>query len=479
MDTRPATLLRACVALLAIALCAPASAQAGNPLKKLKKKKFFDVDETPEAFREIRGQDPVIRELITFGKSIVQPEIFARAGIRADPATRRTAILYGPPGTGKTSLVRALARYLNGMEETGSRKVELLEVDVNTLLDPYVGETEKKIRDEFDKASKIARKKGRIVLLYLDEIDKLAQRRSDGSGEAKAPSPALHQLLAILGNAAATHENVIPVASTNVVSEMDAAVLRRFGWPIAVPNPTKRGRHAVVDFYSELMNLRNFWMPARAGGKWPERLNRWIAMRRIARKTFHMSGADLERVARMAGLEGIDRRGVGRMATPAAAAEAEVPADGEAEGEGEAVAEAAAPQDLPGIPITVRDFKRAISRYWLIKETESVKIPRPRRPLHEKNVVSRLLRHPYGARAGAVAFAKDVERARLGVPHPDRMKGPPTEDQIAKDRERLFAHKKAKSDAKAAKSSARYWSREEHRQSAQIKQARKAGKSRR
>src|SRR5690349_2071621 len=429
MDTRPATLLRACVALLAIALCAPASAQAGNPLEKLKtlkKKKFFDVDETPEAFREIRGQDPVIRELITFGKSIVQPEIFARAGIRADPATRRTAILYGPPGTGKTSLVRALARYLNGMEETGSRKVELMEVDVNTLLDPYVGETEKKIRDEFDKASKLARKKGRIVLLYLDEIDKLAQKRGDGSGEAKAPSPALHQLLAILGNAAATHENVIPVASTNVVSEMDAAVLRRFGWPIAVPNPTKRGRHDVVDFYSELMNLRNFWMPARAGGKWPERLNRWIGLRRIARKTFHMNGADLERVARMAGLEGIDRRGVGRMAAAAEpAGEPEVLlADGEAGGDvdGEAAAEPAAPQDLPGIPITVRDFKRAISRYWLIKETESVKIPRPRRPLHEKNVAARLLRHPYGVRAGAVALARDIERARLGVPHPDRMK---------------------------------------------------------
>ncbi|HUS67342.1 MAG TPA: ATP-binding protein [Kofleriaceae bacterium] len=473
MDTRPATLLRACVALLAIALCAPAAAHAGNPLKKLKKKKFFDVDETPAAFREIRGQDPVIRELITFGKSIVQPEIFAQAGIRADPATRRTAILYGPPGTGKTSLVRALARYLNGMEETGNRKVELLEVDVNTLLDPYVGETEKKIRDEFDKASKIARKKGRIVLLYLDEIDKLAQRRSDGSGEAKAPSPALHQLLAILGNAAATHENVIPVASTNVVSEMDAAVLRRFGWPIAVPNPTKRGRHAVTDYYSELMNLRNFWMPARAGGKWPERLNRWIALRRIARKTFHMSGADLERVARMAGLMGVDRRGLDHVAAPAASAERE----GEVAEEGEPVAAAPTPE-APAIPITVRDFKDAISRYWLIKETESVKVPKPRRPLHEKNVVSRVLRHPYGVRAGAVALAKDVQRARLGVPHPDRMKGAPSEEQIARERERLFAHKKAKSDAKAAKASARYWSREEHRQSAQLRQAKKAGKTR-
>jgi hypothetical protein len=409
------SMLRVGCAFLVVALVAGGSARA-NPLQR---KKLYDLPyPMPEAFRGIRGQDAAIRELLIFGGTIVRPETLTRAGIRPAP-THRTALLYGPPGTGKTSLVRALVDHLNADERPGARRVVLRNVDVNALLSPYIGETEERIREEFEKAASKVQKKGVVVFVYLDEIDKLAQKRTAaGPDDSRGPSPALHQLLTIIGSVD-WPADVVPVASTNTVSDMDAAILRRFGWPIALPNPDKKGRHAVLDHYTELMNLRAFGTSARPRGTRLERANRWLFLRRIARKTFFMSAADIERVVRMAGILATDRRGLPHMGP--APMLVPVPAEGE-------VAED--PADEEGsIPVTIRDFKDAVSKYWLLKESESTPVPRPRRPLFEKTVLLRLFRHPDGVRAGTAELLKDHKRARLGVPNPGRMKGPPTKEE--------------------------------------------------
>ena len=413
------SVLRIGCAFLAVAICAGGSAGA-NPLQR---KKMYDLPyPMPDAFHGIRGQDAAIRELLIFGESVVRPETLARAGIRAAP-THRTALLYGPPGTGKTTLVHALVDHLNDDGRPGARPVVMRSVDVNALLSPYIGETEERIRDEFLKAARKVEKKGVIVFVYLDEIDKLAVKRGDGGRDSRGPSPALHQLLTIIGSVE-WPPDVVPIASTNTVSDLDAAIIRRFGWPIALPNPTKQGRHAILDHYTELMNLRAFGASARADRGRLESVNRWLVLRRIARKTFHMSPADLERVVRMAGILATDRRGLRYLPPEPGPAPALVPVEA-APGDGDA------PDDEATIPVTMRDFKDAISKYWLLKESESVPVPRPRRPLYEKNPVSRVLGHPEGSAAGLGVVIKDRKRKRLGVPQPGRMKGPPSMEETA------------------------------------------------
>jgi hypothetical protein len=413
------SVLRVGCAFLVVALLAEGSGLA-NPLQP---KKLYDLPyPMPDAFRGIRGQDAAIRELLIFGGTIIRPETLTRAGIRPAP-THRTALLYGPPGTGKTSLVRALVDHLNADERPGSRRAVLRNVDVNALLSPYIGETEERIREEFEKAARKVEKKGVVVFVYLDEIDKLAQKRSAaGPDDSRGPSPALHQLLTIIGSVD-WPPDVVPIASTNTVSDMDAAILRRFGWPIALPNPDKKGRHAVLDHYTELMNLRAFGTSARPRGTRLERANRWLFLRRVARKTFFMSAADIERVVRMAGILATDRRGLAHMGP--APVLVPVPAEGDAEA-------AADPQG--SIPVTIRDFKDAVSKYWLLKESESKPVPRPRRPLFEKTVLLRLFRHPEGVAAGTAELLKDHKRARLGVPNPGRMKGPPSKEETEEAR---------------------------------------------
>ena len=404
------SVLRVGCAFLVVALFAEGSGLA-NPLQR---KKLYDLPyPMPDAFRGIRGQDVAIRELLIFGGTIVRPETLTRAGIRPAP-THRTALLYGPPGTGKTSLVRALVDHLNADERPGARRAVLRNVDVNALLSPYIGETEERIREEFEKAARKVEKKGVVVFVYLDEIDKLAQKRSAaGPDDSRGPSPALHQLLTIIGSVD-WPPDVVPVASTNTVSDMDAAILRRFGWPIALPNPDKKGRHAVLDHYTELMNLRAFGTRARTRGSRLERANRWLFLRWVARKTFFMSQADIERVVRMAGILAADRRGLAHMGP----APVLVP-----------VPEEAAAEPQGSIPVTIRDFKDAVSKYWLLKESESTPVPRPRRPLFEKTPLLRLTRHPEGVAAGTAELLKEHKRGRLGVPNPGRMKGPPSKEE--------------------------------------------------
>ncbi len=93
------------------------------------------------------------------------PDSFTRLGV--DPP--RGVLLYGPPGCGKTFLVRALA---------GSGALNVISVKGAELLDKWVGESERAVRELFRRASDAA-----PALVFLDEVDALAPRRG-GSSDA-------------------------------------------------------------------------------------------------------------------------------------------------------------------------------------------------------------------------------------------------------------------------------------------------------
>ncbi len=87
------------------------------------------------------------------------PDSFARLGVAAP----RGVLVYGPPGCGKTFLLRALA---------GTGQLNVFAVKGAELLDKYVGESERAVRELFRRAADAA-----PALVFLDEVDALAPRR--------------------------------------------------------------------------------------------------------------------------------------------------------------------------------------------------------------------------------------------------------------------------------------------------------------
>ncbi|WP_227134291.1 AAA family ATPase [Halorubellus salinus] len=144
-------------------------------------------------------------------------------------------LLYGPPGTGKTLLARALA---------GESGVNFIEVKGPELLDRYVGESEKAVRELFHRARQAA-----PSIVFLDEIDSVAKSREGGGGGGgdDVTDRVVSQLLTEL-DGLADNPNLVVVAATNRKEAIDRALLRpgRLDTHIEVPEPDEAGRREIL-----------------------------------------------------------------------------------------------------------------------------------------------------------------------------------------------------------------------------------------
>jgi transitional endoplasmic reticulum ATPase len=199
------------------------------------------------------------------------PELFERLGV--DPP--RGVLLYGPPGTGKTRLARAVANessatffLINGPEIMGSG----------------YGESEKKLREVFEAAAKAA-----PSIVFIDEIDSIAPKRGQVSGEAEKRLVA--QLLTLMDGLEA-RTNLIVIAATNRPDAIDEALRRpgRFDREIVVGVPDIRGRR-------EILGIHTRGMPLAEG----------VDLAELARTTYGFVGADLASLTREAAIEAVRR----------------------------------------------------------------------------------------------------------------------------------------------------------------------------
>lgn len=137
------------------------------------------------------------------------PELFA-GGLRR----RSGVLLYGPPGTGKTLLAKAVATECS---------VNFLSVKGPELINMYVGESERLIREVFTKA-----RRARPCVIFFDELDSLAPGRGKGSDSGGIMDRIVSQLLAEIDSAqgGSGSDDVFIIGATNRPDLLDPALLR-------------------------------------------------------------------------------------------------------------------------------------------------------------------------------------------------------------------------------------------------------------
>ena len=195
---------------------------------------------------------------------------------KTDPPTG--VLLHGPPGTGKTLLARAIA---------GESGVNFVQVAGPELLDRYVGESEKAVREVFERARQAA-----PAIVFFDEIDAVAADR-DGAGagaDSGVGQRVVSQLLTELDRVS-DHPNLVVLAATNRKAALDPALLRpgRLESHVHVPDPDEAARREILDVHLDDRPLADD-----------------IDRDDLAARTGGFSGADIAAVVREASIRAIE-----------------------------------------------------------------------------------------------------------------------------------------------------------------------------
>src|SRR5919112_3128281 len=210
-----------------------------------------------------------LREMVEL--PLRHPELFQRLGV----APPQGALPPCPPGTGKTLLARAVAN------ESSAR---FFSINGPEIMGSAYGESERRLREIFEEAAQAA-----PSIIFIDEIDSIAPKRGQVTGEAEKRLVA--QLLSLM-DGIEPRQNLVVIAATNRPEAIDEALRRpgRFDREIIVGVPDEKGRCEVLEIHTRGMPL-----------------NQDVNLDDLARRTYGFVGADLAALTREAALEAVRR----------------------------------------------------------------------------------------------------------------------------------------------------------------------------
>ena len=210
-----------------------------------------------------------VREMIEL--PLRHPELFRRLGVEAP----KGVILHGPPGTGKTLLAKAVANETNASFFT---------IGGPEIMSKFYGESEERLRNVFQEAQKNA-----PSIIFIDELDSIAPKREEVSGEVERRIVA--QLLSLMDGLTARGK-VVVIGATNRVNAIDPALRRpgRFDREIEIGVPDRNGRLEVLQIHTRGMPL-----------------DKDVNLERLADISHGFVGADLQALAKEAAMRALRR----------------------------------------------------------------------------------------------------------------------------------------------------------------------------
>ena len=227
-------------------------AKSGYLLEKLPKSEVEDLslEEVPDiSYEDIGG---LSTQLETIKDAVELPYLYAEYYKEHHLAPPKGVLLYGPPGCGKTMIAKAVANNLaEKISEKRGEKVKsfFLNIKGPELLNKYVGETERKIREIFIKAREKAAEDVPVVV-FFDEMDALFRTRGSGIS-SDVETTIVPQLLAEIDGVEHL-KNVIVIGASNRQDLIDPAILRpgRLDVKIKIERPDAA---AAVDIFNKYM----------------------------------------------------------------------------------------------------------------------------------------------------------------------------------------------------------------------------------
>lgn len=221
-------------------------------MEKLPKREVEDLllEEVPDiGYTDIGGLDTQIEAI---RDAIELPYLYPKEYEEFNLSPPKGVLLYGPPGCGKTLIARAVASSIaeRVRKESGNDEVRGYFINIKgpELLNKYVGETERKIREVFQKARDKSRE-GFPVIIFFDEMDSLFRSRGMGIS-SDMESTLVPQFLSEI-DGVENLRDVIVIGASNRQDLLDPAVLRpgRLDIKIKIDRPNQKGAKDIFAIY--------------------------------------------------------------------------------------------------------------------------------------------------------------------------------------------------------------------------------------
>ena len=217
----------------------------------------------------LKNEVKKIREMVEL--PMRHPELFDKIGVEAP----KGVLLYGPPGTGKTLLAKAVA---------GETNANFVSLSGPEIMAKHYGESEERLREIFIQAEENS-----PSIIFIDEIDSIAPKRDEVSGELE--KRIVSQLLTLM-DGMKSRGKVVVIAATNRPDSIDPALRRpgRFDREIEIGIPDDEGRFDILSIHTRGMPIDDK-----------------VDLKQISKTTHGFVGADLEVLAKEAAMRSLRR----------------------------------------------------------------------------------------------------------------------------------------------------------------------------